>query len=83
MRDDSERYTSELAQVISNLPFDAIAAVADALMECRGRGGTIFVLGNGGSAATASHLACDLAKNTRGGGQAPFESSRSRITCRF
>ncbi|MEW6406212.1 MAG: SIS domain-containing protein, partial [Chloroflexota bacterium] len=29
------------------------------------RGSQVFILGNGGSASTASHFVCDLAKNTR------------------
>ncbi|HEV2123938.1 MAG TPA: SIS domain-containing protein [Chloroflexota bacterium] len=34
------------------------------LRHARARGGTIYFCGNGGSASTASHFACDLAKNT-------------------
>jgi D-sedoheptulose 7-phosphate isomerase len=32
----------------------------------------VFILGNGGSASTASHFACDLAKNTRQDGLPHF-----------
>jgi D-sedoheptulose 7-phosphate isomerase len=73
-REDLERYASELAGAIRGISFEILAEVADLLMACRERGGTIFVLGNGGSAATASHFACDLAKNTRGGGLDPFRA---------
>jgi D-sedoheptulose 7-phosphate isomerase len=65
MRYHLERYCLELAAVSVALPFGEIARIAEVLLDCHQRGGTIFVLGNGGSAATASHFACDLAKGTR------------------
>ncbi len=39
-----------------------VAPVVRALLETHARGGTVFVCGNGGSAATASHMAADLSK---------------------
>src|SRR3989304_6915040 len=36
----------------------------DVLYDCWRRGGVVFAAGNGGSASTATHLACDLAKAT-------------------
>ncbi|HLJ66900.1 MAG TPA: SIS domain-containing protein [Chloroflexota bacterium] len=72
MRDDLQRYACELADVVQNMPFRAVAAAAEMLLACHRRGGTIFVMGNGGSAATASHFACDLAKGTRADGIPPF-----------
>ncbi len=41
-------------------------AVAQAIWATYERDGTIIVCGNGGSAATASHFACDLLKWTVG-----------------
>lgn len=32
------------------------------LLACHNRGGIVYICGNGGSAATASHFACDLQK---------------------
>ncbi|HEY7060970.1 MAG TPA: SIS domain-containing protein [Chloroflexota bacterium] len=72
MRHDIERYWRDLAAVARLMPFEALADVADALLACCWRGGTIFVVGNGGSAATASHFVCDLAKGTRTPGLRPF-----------
>ena len=71
-RRDLERYCQELAAATGAMPFDRIARVADILLDCHRREGTIFVLGNGGSAATASHFACDLAKGTQSPGVRPF-----------
>ena len=57
-------YLHEVAQTLQQLPQPALAAIAEALWAAYERDGTIIVCGNGGSAATASHFACDLAKWT-------------------
>ncbi len=64
LRNEIERYWLELAAVARAMPFNKLAQVADLLLDCHRRGGTVFILGNGGSAATASHFACDLGKGT-------------------
>src|SRR6185437_7741522 len=56
------------------MPYDTICRVAETLLDCHQRGGMIFLIGNGGSAATASHFVCDLAKGVRGGQQPPFRA---------
>ena len=72
MRKNIERYWRELRLAMEEMPFAALAQVTEALLACRTRGGTIFIVGNGGSAATASHFACDLAKGTQTTGAEPF-----------
>ena len=72
MRSHIELYWRELAEVSRKMPYAVITAAAEMLLECQHRGSTIFVLGNGGSAATASHFACDLAKGTRINGAPSF-----------
>ncbi len=59
-----DEYLTALEEVTRALPRRAIQQAVDILYECWLRGGTVFTLGNGGSASTASHLACDLAKAT-------------------
>ena len=59
-------YLEELKTVIDALPRDVIAQIYAKLEECQISGQTLFVMGNGGSAATASHMVCDMGKNTRG-----------------
>src|SRR5512133_3497342 len=61
-----ESYFSDLKQVIDALPRDVITQVFCKLEECQRSEHTLFVFGNGGSAATASHMVCDMGKNTRG-----------------
>lgn len=41
---------------------EPIKLMVDAISRCIKRGGIIWTAGNGGSASTASHLVCDLAK---------------------
>ena len=58
-------YLSTLQLTMDQLPRQLIADVIDILQQARVKGSQVFILGNGGSASTASHFACDLAKNTR------------------
>ena len=65
MYDEIEHYWHELATIIQAMPFDMVTKAAELLLDCYRRSSTVFILGNGGSAATASHFACDLAKGTQ------------------
>jgi D-sedoheptulose 7-phosphate isomerase len=66
----ADQYLARLQSTISHLDASAINAMAHALFEAYSAEKTIFILGNGGSAALASHFACDLGKgvsfNNRG-----------------
>jgi D-sedoheptulose 7-phosphate isomerase len=63
-----QNYISTLQLTMDQLPLQSIAGVIAILQQARKTGSQVFVLGNGGSASTASHFACDLAKNTRQAG---------------
>ena len=65
-----ERYLGEVEDAIRLIDRAAVRSVVDALYACWKRGGTTFVIGNGGSAATASHMMNDLIKCTIVEGQA-------------
>ncbi len=65
MYDEIEQYWHELASIMQTMSFDMLTKAAELLLDCYRRGSTVFILGNGGSAATASHFACDLAKGTQ------------------
>ena len=65
-------YISTLQLTMDQLPRQLITAVIAILQQARRKGSQVFILGNGGSASTASHFACDLAKNTRQEGQPHF-----------
>lgn len=57
-------YFAAYEQVLANLPYGNIDKAIVEIMAAYGRGSTIFTFGNGGSAALATHLACDLGKGT-------------------
>jgi D-sedoheptulose 7-phosphate isomerase len=63
---------AELAATVAALDLEVLEDAARLLLECQARGGTVFTAGNGGSASTASHFACDLMKGTRAGGAPTF-----------
>ena len=67
-------YVETIQETISQLPIDLIEAVIDTLHDARLTGRQIFIMGNGGSASTASHFVCDLAKNTRKDGWPHFKA---------
>jgi D-sedoheptulose 7-phosphate isomerase len=58
-------YITGLQELLDELPQPAIQEVIDLLAQARLEHRQVFILGNGGSASTASHFVCDLAKNTR------------------
>ena len=62
--DSIRRYLEEVRYTLSALPLERIQDVVDVLLSANYVGSTVFTMGNGGSAATASHFACDLAKGT-------------------
>jgi D-sedoheptulose 7-phosphate isomerase len=57
-------YFGRLKNAIDQVPVDRVEAMGEMLYRAYRHGKQVFVVGNGGSAATASHMACDLGKNT-------------------
>ncbi len=66
-------YWDEVATVAAAIDLACLERVAHMLLSCQARGRVVFVVGNGGSAATASHFACDLSKGTRRDGPPTFQ----------
>lgn len=58
----AQQYLSEASQILLQLDTDAIDRVVALLVETRARGGRLFILGVGGSAANASHAVNDFRK---------------------
>ncbi len=58
------RYVHSLNSALEQLQWDTVEEIVAALHHARGRGRQVFIMGNGGSAATALHVACDFGKNT-------------------
>ncbi len=57
-------YFAKSNRAVKELPFEVIERAAEALYQAYEKGHRVFLFGNGGSAALASHFACDLAKGT-------------------
>ena len=68
----SQKYINDLQLTLSRLPLNLIEQVITLLHDARLRNRQVFVMGNGGSASTASHFVCDLGKNTRRAGWPNF-----------
>jgi D-sedoheptulose 7-phosphate isomerase len=69
---DIRQYFATVQELINNTPFEAVDAVVDVLVAANRAGQTVFICGNGGSAATATHFGCDLAKRPIVQGQPRF-----------
>jgi D-sedoheptulose 7-phosphate isomerase len=70
--DPIRNYITALQQTLERLPLSPINQVIEAMHEARLKNRQVFIMGNGGSASTASHFVCDLSKNTRKNGWPHF-----------
>jgi D-sedoheptulose 7-phosphate isomerase len=61
---DVPSYLEEVSTTIQKLPLPAIDNLVRVFFEAYENRRTIFLFGNGGSAALASHMACDFGKGT-------------------
>lgn len=73
---DVAAYLDEAAAHVRAVSPDAVERIGETLLAAARDGRQVFFAGNGGSASTASHLACDLGKTVLG--PAP-EARRSRF----
>ncbi|QOY90292.1 SIS domain-containing protein [Paludibaculum fermentans] len=62
MTDFSSTYKTQLLSALDTLPLDKVEAAISILKTARDEDRQVFVCGNGGSAATASHFVCDMVK---------------------
>src|SRR6185437_17133698 len=65
-------YFQLLSRSLEKMPFQEVDSVAQVLVRAYHDQSTVFVFGNGGSAALASHFACDLGKGTINGSAKRF-----------
>jgi D-sedoheptulose 7-phosphate isomerase len=66
-------YIGYLQSILQKLNTAEIGSFVETLLDARRRGATIFFIGNGGSAATASHFANDISIGTNSYDQ-PFRA---------
>lgn len=57
-------YIETLKATLDEIDYASVEKIIEKLIEAKNNDKQIFIIGNGGSAATASHFACDLAKGT-------------------
>src|SRR6266513_2636477 len=58
----TDQFLAEAAEILTRIDRGSVEAVAALLADCRARGGRLFILGVGGSAANASHAVNDFRK---------------------
>lgn len=71
-----ERYREELKQALDTVPAEEFEELVHLLEQAYEEGRQVFLMGNGGSGATASHVACDLNKGVSYGLEKRF-----RVLC--
>ncbi|MFT6069457.1 MAG: D-sedoheptulose 7-phosphate isomerase [Bacteriovoracaceae bacterium] len=58
-------YFNHLSEIFNKISVDELETFINLILDARKSGNTVYFIGNGGSAATASHFANDLAIGTR------------------
>ncbi len=71
--DHYQIYVNDLHQTLDDIPLQSVQQMVDVLLDARLSDKQVFVMGNGGSATTASHFVADLSKNTRVAGLPHFK----------
>ena len=64
-----QAYFSRVAEVLPRIPAEPVEQIVAALRQARADGRRIFMFGNGGSSANASHIVNDMLKSTIGAGR--------------
>ena len=70
-----DQYLDEVVRGIAALDRGVLRQVAEALISAWRDGRQVFIMGNGGSASTASHMALDLNKMT----SIPGQTAHARV----
>jgi len=79
-------YAADITTQLMKTDFDKLADIGELLLRTKAAGRTVFLMGNGGSAATASHVTNDLVKGCRSGDAPGFRAfclgdSNALVTC--
>lgn len=61
--ESARNYLSTVVRLLESVDLESMVAIAGIMRRVSEAGGTVFICGNGGSASTASHMACDISKN--------------------
>ena len=74
MKLEAEKYLNNVIETLKNLDMDKMVQFANLLIETYEKEKTVFLFGNGGSAATASHLCGDMVKGLSYGMEKRFKA---------
>ncbi|MCF2909734.1 SIS domain-containing protein [Pseudoalteromonas sp. DL2-H2.2] len=81
----TEDYIHTLSQVLTQLDGNAVKQLVSTLLDMKAKGGTLYLCGNGGSAANAIHLANDFTFGVHPQGDAlkveALAANSSVLTC--
>ncbi len=66
---ETRSYLSDVSSILERVPVEDLVRIVSRLEEARWNDQAVFTCGNGGSAATAIHFACDLAKGASAPGK--------------
>lgn len=73
-KESIKKYLSEVVEVARRISAEDIDKVIEILFDAWNHGNRGFTCGNGGSASTATHFACDLLKTTASGDKRGFKA---------
>lgn len=62
IKEFSKNYFGQIKELINQIDLDKIQRITGVIYNAYEKDKQIFIIGNGGSASTASHFACDLGK---------------------
>ena len=69
-----EDYYQQYIRVLNSFDKSSLEPVLNTFLDVRDKGGTLWVAGNGGSAAIGDHTVCDVTKGTHTEGQPTIKS---------
>ncbi len=72
-KEEIVKYFTKLKDTIDKISVDDLNLLMNVLVETKDKGNTIFIMGNGGSSATASHFVCDFNKGVSFGKEKKFK----------
>jgi len=83
MKEFIHAYLNSINKIMADLDIENVSKVIETIKEAHINKKRIFVIGNGGSAATANHFVCDLGKNAIKDDENRFQiiSLSSNVSC--
>jgi len=71
-KDRTRAYFQDVKAAMDRIPVEAVTRIYECVVRAYDEDRQVFIIGNGGSAANASHAACDLGKGTHHPGRRRF-----------